>query len=160
MARYSVNNLLAGSQQNLSSAYKTIVSTNAATGATTLRRGWWDEIDVGQDGSPNATDCSVTWSVDRMTAAGTGTSATAAPTETNDAAALLTNTVNYTAEPTVTAATSLLGLALNQRQNARWKVFDLAQALVVPATNLAGLVLRAKSATFASTVIGHVYCVE
>jgi len=160
MARYAANNLLGGTQQNLSTSFKTVVSTNAATGATTLRRGWWDEIDVGQDGLPNATDCHVVWSVDRMTAAGTGTGVTAAPLETNDAAALLTYVANYTAEPTVTGATSLLPIALNQRQNARWKVFDLNQALVIPATNLAGLVLRAKSTTFAATTVGHVYCVE
>lgn len=160
MARYALNNLLAGSQQNLSSAYKTICYNVAATGATTLRRGWWDEVDMGADGSPNSTDCAIAWSIDRTTADGTGTSATAAPTETNDAAALLTYKVNYTAEPTVTSATSLLPLAMNQRQNARWKVFDLAQALVIPATNLAGLVMRAKSPTFASTVVGHAFVVE
>lgn len=160
MARYAINNLLAGTQQNLSTAFKTIVYTVAATGATTLRRGWWDEIDVGQDGAPNATDCTIVWSIDRTTADGTGTAITPAPNETNDAAALLTNKANYTAEPTVTSATTLLPLALNQRQNARWKVFDLAQALVIPATNLAGLVMRAKSATFTSTVVGHAFVVE
>lgn len=160
MARYSVNNLLGGSEQALAATFKTLVSTGAATGATTLRRGWWDEIDAGQDAAPNATDCPVVWSVDRMTAAGTGTVVVPAPTEVNDAAALLVNTANYTAEPTVTAATSLLALGLNQRQNARWKVFDLAQALVIPAVNLAGLVLRAKSPTYTGTALGHVYCVE
>lgn len=160
MARYAFNNLLAGSQQNLSSSYKTILYNVAATGATTLRRGWWDEFDFGQDGPPNATDCSVNWSIDRTTADGTGTAATVAPTETNDAAALLTYKVNYTAEPTVTAATTLWATGVNQRQNGRWKVFDLAQALVVPATNLAGLVMRAKSATYASTVVAHAFVVE
>jgi hypothetical protein len=160
MARYAVNNTLAGTQQNASSSFKTAVLVNAATGATTLRRGWCDEFQWSVDGAPNSTDCTVVHDISRMTADGTETSATPNPLETNDAAALLTYKVNATAEPTVTAASSLDTQGLNQRQNFRWKVFDLAQALVVPATNLAGLVTRFKSATFTSTVVHHLFVVE
>lgn len=160
MARYSFNNQLGGTPQNMSTAFKTITYIAVATGATTLRRVWIDEVNFGQDGLPNATDCQVVWSVDRSTADGTGTAGVPPPTETNDAAALGTYKFNYTAEPTVTATTTLLATALNQRQNYRWKVFDLAQALVVPAVNAAGIVSRAKSTTFASTVVGGGYAVE
>lgn len=160
MARYAANNLLAGSQQNMSSSFKTIVVVTAATGATTLRRGWIDEVDVGADGAPNSTDCTIVWSWDRQTAVGTATSATPPPVEGADAAALLTYAVNATAEGTITAATTLLAAAMNQRQNYRWKVFDLNQAMVIPATNAAGIAMRCKSATFASTVVGHEYVVE
>lgn len=161
MARYSFANTLGGTQQNLSTSFKTICAIFATTGATTLRRGWVDEINVGQDGSLNSTDCQVSWDVSRMTADGTGTAITPPPTETNDAAALLTYKVNYTAEPTVTANSTVLQIPpLNQRIPFRWKVFDLSQAIVIPATNAAGIVLRAKSATYASTVIGGGYCVE
>lgn len=160
MARYSINTSLLGSEQALATAYKSLVGQAAATGATTLRRGWWDELDFGPSASPNATDCSIVFDVSRQTAVGTGSSGVPAPTEVNDAAALLTTLVNYTAEPTVTAATALFYQGVNQRQNARWKVFDLAQALVIPAVNAAGLVLRAKSATYTGTATGHVYSVE
>lgn len=160
MAKYAANNILGGTQQNLSSSFKTLLYVVATTGATTLRRGWLYDLEVGLDGAPNATDCSVVWSVDRTTADGTGTAIVAAPLETNDAAALLTYKANYTSEPTVTAATTLLTLALNQRASQRWVARDDTDALVVPATNLAGLVARAKSATYASTAIAHAYVKE
>ena len=57
MAQYGVSNLNAGSQQNLAAAFKTINLITAATGATTLRRGWIYEFEVGADNVPHATDC-------------------------------------------------------------------------------------------------------
>lgn len=160
MPQYSFNNQLAGTPQNLSSSYKTILYTAAATGATTLRRGWIYELEVGADGAPNSTDCTIVWSMDRTTADGTGTSAVPPPLETNDAAALLTYKVNYTAEPTVTSATTLLALALNQRNSQRVLFKDDVSSLIVPAVNNAGIVMRAKSATFAATVVGQEYVRE
>ena len=91
MARYSVNNLMAGSQQVLATTNKAIIGINAVTGATTLRRGWIDEIEVGADGAAVATDCQIDWTMAVQTAAGTGTAATPQPTPDGaDAAALLT----------------------------------------------------------------------
>lgn len=160
MAKYAFNNLLGGTQQNLSSSFKTINYIVATTGATTLRRGYVDEFNFGQDGAPNSTNCTVVWSVDRTTADGTGTAAQAIPVDNQDAAALLTYKANYTAEPTVTANTTLLGIAMNQQDKFRWKVFDQKDMLIIPATNLAGIVTRAKSATFAATVVGGGFCSE
>jgi hypothetical protein len=160
MARYAVNNTLAGSQQNMGTGYKSIIAVWAITGATTLRRGWIDEFEVGADGAPNATDCQIVWDWSKMTADGTGTVATPNPMEGTDAAALLQYKVNYTANPTVTAATSLLTFAANQRAATRWQSRDKSEAIIIPATNLGGVVVEAKSTNYASTVIAHEYVTE
>lgn len=162
MARYALSNTLAGSQQNLSSSFKTIDLVTAATGATTLRRGWIDEVEVGADGTINSTDCQVLWDWSVQTAAGTITSATPQPTpDGSDAAALLTYGVNATAEGTITAASTLLAFPTNQRQSQRvtWADFRMSP-LIIPAVNLKGVAGRAKSATYASTVQMQEYVVE
>lgn len=151
MALYSMNNTQAGSQQNLSSSYKTLVSLTAATGAATLKRGWIYEWEVGLDGAPNSTDCAVTWDWSRQTTLGTGTSNTPSPLDLADSAAGLVSTVNYTVEPTITV--SLMTVALNQRNSQRWIARDEKSALIVPATNVAGIAGRAKSPTYASTAV-------
>lgn len=160
MPRYSVNNGLAGTQQNLSTTYKTALAVTAATGATTLRRGWIDELEVGADGTPNATDCAIVWDWSKQTAAGTATATTPVTAENSDAAALLTYVGNATAEGTITAASSLLTFAANQRATQRWQAKDQASAIIVPATNVAGVAGRAKSTTYASTVLMQEYCIE
>jgi len=151
MALYSTNNTQAGSQQNLSSAYKTIVSLTAATGAATLKRGWIYEWEVGADGAPNASDTTIVWDWSRQSTLGTGTSATPSPLDLADSAAGLVATVNYTAEPTI--GVSLMTVALNQRNSQRWIARDEKSALIIPATNVAGIAGRAKSAIYASTVV-------
>ena len=154
MARYSISNLHAGTQQNLSSSYKTLASLTAATGATTLRKAWIYDIMVGADGTP--ADNALTYKVDRQTTVGTGTAATASPLDAGDAAALITETVNNTVEPTVTSATQMFELAVNQRASYRW-VAAPGGELVVPATNAAGIGLRAKSAAYTSTATGTLH---
>jgi hypothetical protein len=153
MALYSINNRLAGSQQNLTSTFKTIVALTAATGAATLKRGWIYEWEVGADGAPNSTDCAIVYDWSRQTAAGTSTSATPNPLDSADSAAGLVGSVNFTAEGTITAASSLMSVALNQRNSQRWIARDEKSALIVPATNLAGIAARALSPTYASTVV-------
>lgn len=153
MAAYALSNTNAGTQQNLSSSYKTLLSLTAATGATTLRRGWIYDVTVGADGTPG--DNEITYKIDRQTTVGTATAATPAPLDPADAAALLTANVNNTAEPTVTSATQLFEMPLNQRASYHWMCRDGSE-LVVPATNAAGLGLRAKSAAYTSTALGVV----
>ncbi|MBA0085656.1 MAG: hypothetical protein HRJ53_11725 [Acidobacteria bacterium Pan2503] len=162
MARYSVNNLMAGSQQVLATTNKAIIGVNAATGATTLRRGWIDEIEVGADGAAVATDCQIDWTMAVQTAAGTGTAATPQPTPDGaDAAALLTYTVNYTADPTYTQASAMLAMATNQRQGQRIAFPDFRLTpFIVAATNLKGITAAAKSTNYNSTVVIQEYCVE
>lgn len=153
MALYSSNNRLAGTQQALTTTFKTQMSLTAATGAATLKRGWIYEWEVGADGAPNATDCAIVYDWSRQTAAGTSTSATPNPLDSADTAAGLVCTVNFTAEPTITAASSLASIALNQRNSQRWIARDEKSAMIIPATNLAGIAARALSPTYASTVV-------
>jgi hypothetical protein len=162
MAIYNVNNTTAGTQQNLSSSYKTLVLVTAATGATTLRRGWVYEFEMGVDGVPNATDCPVLWNVQMQTAAGTITAATPNPVDVGggDAAALLTYGVNATAEGTYTAASSVFYLPLNQRASQKQAFRDLASSIIVPAVNLKGPAFTAKSPNYASTAGMNVYIQE
>lgn len=151
MAIYSVNNRLAGTQQNISTTFKTIVGLSAATAS--LRRGRLWRMAFGADGAPNATDCQIVYDIARMTAAGTSTVATpTAPDGTAVAADAVAN-VNYTVEPTVTATSTLKAFSLNQRASQIWTAFDKDDTLVWPATNLAGLVARALSPTYASPVL-------
>lgn len=154
MPAYTVSNQNAGSAQNLTSSYKTIIGVNAATGATTLRRGWILEWEIGPDNVPNATDCPLSWSIDVMTAAGTGSALTPAVNDIGggDAAALLVYTANYTAEPTVTASSNLWYMGLNQRASYRVQMRDEWSAIIVPAVNLKGPVIRCKSPNYTSTV--------
>lgn len=154
MAAYTISNQNAGTPQNLASTYKTIIGINAATGATTLRRGWLMEWEIGPDAVPNSTDCPISWSIDVMTAAGTGTALTPQVNDIGggDAAALLTYTANYTAEPTVTSNSNLWYMGLNQRASYRVQMRDEWSAVITPAVNLKGPVLRAKSPNYAATV--------
>src|SRR5581483_7045931 len=134
MAIYAVNNSNAGSPQNLTTTYKSLLSVTAATGATTLRRGWMYEFEIGPLNVPNSTDCTIQWDVSVQTAAGTATATTPNPVDVGggDAAALLVYNVNYTAEPTVTAASSLFNIGLNQRASQRWMARDQASSLIIP----------------------------
>lgn len=153
MALYSANNRLAGTQQVLTTTFKTQMSLTAATGAATLKRGWIYEWEVGADGAPNSTDCAIVYDWSRQTAAGTSTAVTPNPLDPADTAAGLVGAANFTAEGTITAASSLMSLALNQRNSQRWIARDEKSALIIPATNLAGIASRALSPTYAATVL-------
>ncbi len=154
MAQYSVPNTNAGTQQNLSSSIKTITVITAATGATTLRRGWIYEFEIGADNVPNATDCPINWDISSQTAVGTATATTPNPIDQGggDAAALLTYAVNATAEGTITASSSVFYLPLNQRASQRWIARDQSSCIIVAAVNAKGWAMRAKSPNYASTV--------
>jgi hypothetical protein len=155
MARYVFGTSSAGTQQNMTTTPgKTLASLTAATGATTLRRGWVYDVMFGADGTP--ADNAMVYLVSRQTTVGTGTSATPAPQDAGDAAALLVATVNHTIEPTITAGTRLVEVAVNQRATFRW-VAAPGGELVVPATNVAGLGARAYSPAYASTVTANVH---
>lgn len=162
MALYAVSNQNAGSPQNLSSSYKTINVVTAATGATTLRRGWVYEFEVGADNVPNATDCPIAWDISVQTAAGTATSVTPNPIDVGggDAAALLTYATNATIEGTITANSSVFYMGLNQRASQRVIFRDEKSSLIVPAVNVKGLAMRAKSPNYASTVGWQFYIAE
>ena len=147
MAGYAASNLLAGTQQAISTAYKTLLLIEAAT-AVAARRIKVHEFVFGTDGTP--ADQVMTYDVSRTSAAGTATSITALPLDPADSAMLGLTVGNHTVEPTVTAASSLWAAGINQRATHRWVAFP-GQELVIPATNLAGLAFRAKSPGYTGT---------
>lgn len=153
MAKYYLDNRMAGSQQALTTSFKTITHIHAAT--ATLRRHAIDEILVGADAAPNATDCPISWNAMRSTAAGTGSAATPTQADPADAASDAVGTVNYTADPTHTANSQIWSIALNQRASQRWVAKD-GQELVIPATNLAGIGVRALSPTYVGVVLAGI----
>lgn len=150
MPNFSVNNLLGGTQQALSSSFKTIIALTAQTSG--LKRGKVYDFMFGQDGTP--ADNAVTWDISRQTAAGTATAATPNPLDSADGVAATVGAINATAEGTITATSSVFSLAVNQRASYRW-VAAPGSELVFPATNLAGLALRAKSAAYTGTVVAE-----
>ena len=163
MAQYAVSNQLVGTPQALTTTYKSQLSVTAATGATTLRRGWIYEFEIGAGSVPNATDCPIQYDVAVCTTLGTGSAVTPNPLDIGggDAAALLVYTANFTVEPTVAALTSsLFWIALNQRASQRWVARDQSSSIIVPAVNLKGPIFRALSPNYTGTVTVQAYVQE
>ena len=158
MALYSTNNKANATPARVNLA-TTAVSQLSLTAATaTLRRAFIYEFDVGADGTPNATDCAIMWDLSKQTSLGTGVAMTINPLDQSDAATGSVGTANYTIEPIVASPTtgvaSLWVLAANQRASYRWVVNPGGPGeMVIPAINVTGLVIRALSPTYASTVI-------
>jgi len=153
MANFATGNDLGGTQQNLSTTYKTIVNVYATTGAGILARGKVYDILVGTNGTP--ADNELEWDVSRMTAEGTATTVTPNALDPADAACGATSKANHTAEGTVTSNSSVLYFAANQRVTVRW-VAAPGSELVYPATATNGFVVRAKSAAYASTATARI----
>jgi hypothetical protein len=144
MGLYATNNRLGGTQQAISTGYKTQVQLTAATAS--LRRGCLVDLMVGPEGAPEATDRGINFDVSRTTGTlGTGTTATPVALNPADAAS---DTAG------ITAASSMLMLALNQRASQRW-IAAPGEELIWPATDLSGIVIRALAATGAGTVGVH-----
>ena len=154
MASFTINNQNAGTPQNLSSTYKTILAVTAATGATTLRRVWITEVEWGATDVPNASDCPILFDISTQTGAGTSTSLTPLVTDQGggDAAALAVYSSNFTAEGTITANSSVFFKSINQRASDKQWWRDKATCPIVAAVNLKGFAMRMKSPTYASTV--------
>ena len=164
---YTVNNLQGGTQQNLTTTPGvTIIRLNVPASAGKRINIW--ELDFGQSGPPNATDCSVQWWLAQCstTAAGTGTAVTPEPTGGGFVAAgnldvaVTVSTVNYSAEPTTyTAAQSFYAKAVNQRGAGFWQAAPGGE-LWFPNTASTGPGLRAYSATYASTGLARMNFTE
>lgn len=153
MALYGTTNVSATTPalQNLSTGYKTLLQLTAQT--TGLRRAFIYEFDVGASGLPNSTDCEIVWSVIPQTSVGTGTAMQSNKMDSSDAAATSVSTGNHTAEPTNGGEANVIWtLGANQRASYRWVVAPGGPGeIVVPATNVNGYGIRAKSSTYAST---------
>ena len=153
MALYSANNRMSGTQQALTTTYKTLLN---AVGATTFRLRLW-EVSMGADGAPNATDCQIAWDVAIKDATTAGpASANVTPQKLNpaDRAATLVINGNMTAE--ATTYTPTIGFALNQRASQRWVAFGPDQCLILAATASIGLGIRALSPTYASSALADI----
>lgn len=148
MARYSVNNRLAGTQQANSTTFKSQLSIAATT--ANLVRGALVDMVMGADSAPNATDTQIVYDISRVTADGTSTAITPNPVDQASGAAATTCKGNFTAEGTVTAASSLYAIPLNQRSSLR-VFFD--QGLRWPATAANGLVARSLSPIYAGNTL-------
>jgi hypothetical protein len=155
MAVFSTNNSLAGSLQAMSGTYKTLLSLTAAT--ATLTNAMINEIDIGTAGTP--ADNYMELDVSRQTAAGTSTAATPNPTDGAKRAAGTVGSVNFTAEGTITAASSMLYMPWNQRASYRW-VANPGNELIIPATNLAGYAIRCRSGGYTGNTGVTVFHVE
>lgn len=147
MAKYALTNTNAGSVQALTTTYKTGIALTAATGATTLRKAWINYFALGTQGTP--TDNVVVLKIDRQSSTGTGTTATPAPLDPTDAAALITAMVNHTAEPT-TIAGVMFEEPVNTRATFQWVAIP-GNELIVPSTNTTGIGLRYKSPSLTTT---------
>ena len=142
MAKYATNNGLGGTLQAITSTYKSLLSHTG--GATLPRRAKLYDVMFGTLGTP--ADQTYEFDISRITATGTSTAVTPNPTDPADAAAVSLSAANYTAEGTVTAASSEFYLGINQRASYRW-VAAPGSEILAPATSAAGLVIRTRSAS-------------
>src|SRR5579871_1707555 len=148
MPLYAAGNSIGGTQQAMSTSYKTLLALTAATAA--LKRGKLYDLLIGTNGTP--ADNVMEFDVSRQTAAGTSTGVTPNPLDAADVAAGTVGSANFTAEGTITANSRVLGVGINQRASYRW-VAAPGSELVWPATNLAGLAVRAKSPAYTGTAV-------
>jgi hypothetical protein len=163
---YVANNLMGGTQQSISTAITSATGTvlRLMTPAATSKRFYLTELDFGQSGPPNPTDCSVQWTLQQCDATGAGTpgaTVVAQPTSgyvtaSNLDLAVTLAKVNYTAAPTtyLTVAT-FYAKAINQRGAGFWQAAPGGE-IYFPILVNTGPGLTAYSATYASTVIGRV----
>jgi len=156
MAIYSVNSLVGGgTQQATTATYMTQVGLSAQT--TGLTSAAVNDIEFGASGTP--ADNYMEYDVSRSTTVGTGTAATPLAVDGSKRAASTVATVCHTAEPTVTANSSLLYIPVNQRASYRWVAIPGCE-LIIPATNLYGLAIRSRSGAYTGKVGVTAYFVE
>lgn len=156
MGIYAANNQLGGTEQALTTAYKTLALVTATSGS--LRRGKVNMLAVGTDGT--AANNSMVFDVSRQTAAGTATSITPNPLDPADVACLATAAANATVEGTITANSSVWNVAINQQLSYVWQAVPDRGELVFPATAANGFALRAKSTAYTGTATGHIQFIE
>lgn len=153
MATFSTNNTIAGTSQGVSSLYQTQVSLSAATGVTSLRRDFIYQIIFGAQFGANAGyGLAVNYDISRIVANGTATLVAPSPLDQDDTPAGVIAAVNYTAEPAITPNSSLFSRTLNQNQTGMWVAYGERAQITIPAVNLSGVALRARSDLYAGLV--------
>lgn len=126
------------------------------TSTTAIRPGVYD-LYLGSSATP--ADNAILWKVQRHTAAGTNTAFTPVALDPGDPAATASSGYAHSVEPTYTANSFLLWLALNQRATHR-AILDPNAPLLLPATANNGATLFAVHASFTGNVDSTVYFFE
>lgn len=120
----------------------------AITAATTVRPELY-YFCLGSVAAPG--DVATLIELKRATANGTRTAVTPIALDPANPAALTTAGENHSVEPTYTAASELLAIALNQRATLQWWAPEGGE-IVVPATASAGIGLKSLSSTGTPTM--------
>lgn len=158
MALIRTGNDLGGTQQNLSTSYKTLVTAIAA--AASPRRIGVCQILIGTTGAPAS--AAAEFDMSRMTADdGTKTNVTPLPLNPADTTFSSLSRANFTAEGTITATSSVFYMPLNTLASFNWIALSDDAMLIGPATASNGFALRAKAtATYTSTAGTSLYFKE
>lgn len=129
---------------NQTNTVSTAVPMFTIVGAATTRLRLYDFM-VGSDAVP--ADAAAKFSFRRISARGTSSTAvTPNPLDMADPASLAVYDTAWSGNPTITANSDLLQIAMNQRATIRWVAAPDSE-LVVPATSGAGLALMSAVAT-------------
>jgi hypothetical protein len=143
MANYAVD------FQRTASTTASVFSLTAESTTVARRMKVYDFI-FGSEATP--ADAAILWTVNRCTTEGTGTSVTHAPLDTADSVSTAIALENLTIEPTHTASTTLLNVALNQRATFRW-VAAPGGEIVIPATDENGIACQTDTISTGTPVI-------
>jgi hypothetical protein len=149
----------------LQGTVSTSFKTSGALWSTGTRRIQLYEIEFGQTGSLSSTDCQCQWDLSRFGATAILTATAVVPNllDTADSSPLAQFANNATTELTYTTAgfgLSLKSWAINQRGSYRFRCLDDGDNILIPATAVTGVGLRALSSNFASSAVGNVSFVE
>lgn len=126
------------------------------TSDTTIRPAIYDVI-FGSNATP--ADNALQWLLQRYTAAGTSTSVTPQPLDSEDPAASATAGENHTDEPTYTSNAILLNISANQRSTQRW-VASPGGEIILPATSANGVGVQPVHASFTGDVQSTIHYEE
>lgn len=148
---YFLSNSMGGTEQAITTTYKTL--TRVEVPASSGKRFYVWEIEVGQNAAPNATDCQVEYDFGFCDATAAGTSTAATPYNAIDTSVTL-GKVNYTAEPTAySVADTFWHKAINQRGAALWQAAPGGE-IYIPSSASEGPGLRALSTNYTGTALG------
>lgn len=161
MPRYQAKALRAP----ISTSLTGVAAIWASSGTRARRFAIYDTV-LSATGGLSSTDCQIEYDFSRFTTTSliAGTSFTPSPVDTADDASLAVMLNNVSTEPAALAAAgaglNLYTLAENQRATFRWRALETYDMLMVPATNLSGIEIRALSSNFNSSMVGALTYIE
>jgi hypothetical protein len=129
------------------SSVKTVVSMGVA--ASSPQRA---AVSSAYMGGTTVASAAFIWALQRLTAAGTGTSFTPTQDDPADAASTCTGQIALSVDPTLTANAFELWVPLYQNNSFRWVAENDRQRKMVPATASNGMALIVTVAT--TTILG------